>query len=88
MVPSESEFPFQPSSTIKCTSQVCFGFQIVENLLIENLSFTNCGTPVSLKSKQQFALLFYEVINLTISRVIVHNSTGYGKFGAALIKNF
>jgi len=84
MIPSESEFPFQPSSKIHCTCQVGFGFEFVENLLIENLSFTNCGTPVSLMSKRQATSLFHEVTNLTISHVIVQNSTGYGVFGVAL----
>ena len=77
MLPSEYEIPFQPSSKIWCTGQAGFGFGFVENLLIENLSFTNCGT-------WSYALSFYGVTNLTISRVVVQNTIGYGIFGMAL----
>jgi len=59
MVPSESAFPFQPSSEIRCTGQAGFEFVLVENLLIENLSFTNCGTP---HSEVPSALLLYDII--------------------------
>ena len=81
MLLSESEIPFQPSSKIWCTGQAGFGFAFVENLLIENLSFTNCGTP---HSDWSYALLFYDITNLTISRVVVQNTTGFGIFGMAL----
>ena len=43
MVPSESEFTFQPSSKIWCTGHAGFAFMFVENLLIENLTFTDCA---------------------------------------------
>jgi len=66
-IPSESEIPFQPSSEIWCTGQAGFGFVFVKNLLIENLSFTNCGTPFSSHSNLSSAILFPEVTNLTIS---------------------
>ena len=84
MLPSESEFPFQPSSKIWCTGQAGFAFMFVENLLIENLTFTNCGTPLSSHSNWSSAILFSYVTNLTISRVVVQNTTGYGILGLAL----
>ena len=85
MVPSESEFPLQPSSKICCTGQAGFEFVLVENLLIENLSFTNCSRPIS--SNWSSALFFTDVTNLTISRVLVQNTTGYGIVGLALKVN-
>ena len=84
MIPSQSEIPFQPSSEIWCTGQAGFGFVFVENLLIENLSFTNCGTPFSSHSNLSSAILFSGVTNLTISRVVVQNTTGYGIISLAL----
>jgi len=81
MVPSEFAFPFQPSSEIRCTSQAGFEFVLVENLLIENLSFTNCGTP---HSEVPSALLLYDITNLTISRIVVQNTTGFGVIGLSL----
>jgi len=85
MVPSDFEFPFQPSSKIKCMGQSGFVFTFVENLLIGNFSFTNCGTPLS--SSQSSALPFDDVTNLTISHVVVQNTTGYGMVGMALKGN-
>ena len=83
MVPSKFEVPFQPSSKVKCMGQSSsFVFMFVENLLIENLSFTNCGTPLS--SNQSSALHFDDVTNLTISRVVVQNTTGFEIFGLSL----
>jgi len=84
MVPSESEFPFQPSSKIWCTGHAGFAFMFVENLLIENLSFTDCGTPQSPHSKWSSVLLFSYVTNLTICHVVVQNTTGFGILGYAL----
>jgi len=83
MVPSESELPFQPSSEIWCTGQAGFVFMYVENLLIENLSFTNCTFP----SHWSIALFITDVTNLTISRIVVQNTTGYGMVGMALKGN-
>jgi len=84
MEQSKSEFPFQPSSKILCTGQAGLGFMFVDNLLIQNLSFTNCGTPISLHSNWSTALLFSDVTNLTISHVLVQNTTGYGITGLYL----
>ena len=83
MEQSKSEF-FQPSSKILCTGQAGFGFMVVDNLLIQNLSFTNCGTPISLHSNWSSALLLSDVTNLTISHVLVQNTTGYGITGLYL----
>jgi len=85
MVPSESEIPFQPSSEIWCTGQAGFVFMHVENLLIEKLSFTNCTFPYA--SDWSIALLITDVANLTISRIVVQNTTGYGMIGTALKGN-
>lgn len=64
MILSESEIPFQPSSEIRCTGQAGFGFVFVENLLIENLSFTNSSyTTLSSYSNLSSAILFSEVTN-------------------------
>jgi len=84
MIPSQSEIPFQPSSKVWCTGQAGFGFVFVEKLLIENLSFTNCGTPLSSHSNLSSAILFSGVTNLTISRVVVKNTTGFGIISLAL----
>jgi len=85
MVPSESEIPFQPSSELWCTGQAGFVFVYVENLLIENLSFTNCDAP--LPFDWSTALFITYVTNLTISRIVVQNTTGYGMTGLALKGN-
>jgi len=45
MVPSNLNYPFNhPAKSNVCMGQSGFVFMFVENLLIENLSFTNCGT--------------------------------------------
>ena len=85
MVPSESELPFQPSSEIWCTGQAGFVFIHVKNLLIENLSFTNCTFPYA--SDWSIALLIADVANLTISHIVVQNTTGYGMVGMVLKGN-
>ena len=81
--PPESKISFQPSSKIWCTKPAGFMFEFVENLLIANLSFTNCGSSFhdEYHNRVDFsssALQFFEVTNLTISHVVVQNSTGYG----------
>jgi len=55
----------------------------VENLLIENLSFTNCTFPCD----WSIAVFITDVANLTISRIVVQNTTGYGMVGMALKGN-
>ena len=79
----ESKISFQPSSKIWCTKPAGFVFEFVENLLIANLSFTNCGSSLhdeyrNMVGFSSSALQFFEVTNLTISHVVVQNSTGYG----------
>lgn len=81
--PPESKIPFQPSSKILCTKPAGFMFELVENLLIANLSFTNCGSSFNDECPNRAgfsssALQFFEVTNLAISHVVVQNSTGYG----------
>ena len=79
----ESKISFQPSSKIWCTKPASFVFEFVENLLIANLSFTNCGSSLHDEYRNRVgfsssAIQFVEVTNLTISHVVVQNSTGYG----------
>ena len=81
--PPNLNYPFNhPAKSNVCMGQSGFVFMFVENLLIENLSFTNCGTLLS--SNQSSALHFDDVTNLTISRVVVQNTTGFGILGLSL----
>ena len=79
-LPPGSEISFQPLSEIRCTKQAGFLFDGINNLLIANLSFTNCGAPLFSDDSYNYssAILITYVIDLTISQVIVQNSTGYG----------
>ena len=69
-----------------CTEGSGFIFLNIDGLFIQNITFTHCGTdagfgplePGHPEYVQQAALWFFNVANLFISQVILHNSTGYG----------
>ena len=62
---------------IVCTSKgkAGFLFQLVNNLVIANLTFTSCGLMFG---KTSAAIHFELVTSLSISHTVIQNSTGYG----------
>ena len=61
----------QSGSTVQCNGQGGLRFSAVENLLIQNLRFNNCGAYHNFTVIA--TLLFQSVTNLTISGVAVYN---------------
>ena len=80
----------QSGSTVQCNGQGGFRFSAIENLLIQNLRFNNCGAYHNFTVIA--TLLFQSVTNLTISGAAVYNSTGIGLYaenvvGSSIISN-
>jgi len=69
-----------------------FFFPNIDGLIVENITFSHCGTDVGLPPPvpehpeyvQIAALWFVNVTNLLISQVILRNSTGYAIIGLEL----
>lgn len=72
---SHSHPPNQQFHKILCLSSAAFAFQKGRNISIDNLVFSNCGIVVA---GHPAALYFDQVVGLSISQVIVENSSGYG----------
>ena len=82
--------PFRPTSSIYCTRGSGFRFWNTTDIFIANLSFTYCGMFMYLPSSAltllkgvsydyiYTALAFDRVSNITMSGLIVQNSTGHG----------
>ena len=58
---------------IKCQGSVGFNITSSTNVTIQNLLFTNCGMVYHIAT-----LYILHVTNLSISRIVVQNTTGYG----------
>ena len=76
-----------PSSQIHCTQSAGFGFVSSQQLSIQNLLFSRCGGMLGFDGTVHAALAlgnitdvsdFGSVINVTVSNIVVQNSTGYG----------
>ena len=85
-----------PVSNIQCTGKVGFIFFSVKSVLIANLAFTECGTRIPHLSEQlphgitkygniSVALGFALAVDVTISGVLVQNSSGFGIGGIDLL---
>ena len=77
-----------PSSEIRCRGS--FGFEITfsYNVSIQNLLFTNCGALYDQQQgKQPFkiVLAIAEVVDFSVSGLVIQNSTGYGILGSNLL---
>ena len=65
---------------IKCQGSVGFNITSSTNVNIQNLLFTNCGTVYHIAT-----LYILHVTNLSISRIVVQNTTGYGVLGRNIL---
>ena len=76
-----------PSSEIMCQGSVGLKIGLSRNVSIKSLTFSNCGAIVVYKVKWLYkaALLIENVTDLSISRIVVQNSTGYGLFGTNIL---
>jgi len=74
-----------PTSEIRCRGS--FGFEIIFSceVSIQNLLFTNCGAIYGQGRSFKTVLLIEEVINLSVSGIVIQNSTGYGLLGRNLL---
>ena len=91
-VPTEAvdTVPFWPTSSIYCTNRSGFRFWNATDVVLANLSFTYCGVLMYVPSSAltllkgvsydyiYTALAFDRVSNITMSGLIVQNSTGHG----------
>ena len=72
------------NATVHCISRTAFLFASIPLLTIAQLTFVNCGTDLFNASVDEpqigGALAFLMVTDLTVSEVVVKNSTGYGLF--------
>ena len=79
---SPSSSSHTQNATVHCTNRTAFLFVSIPSLTITKLSFVNCGTELFAPSEENphlgVALAFLMVTDLTISEVVVKNSTGYG----------
>ena len=68
-------------AVIQCGGGATVRFTLVRELKLENLTFTNCGKVVNVINFTTFAALALEtVFDLTISGLMVTNSSGYGMY--------
>ena len=69
------------SAVIQCGGGAAVRFTLIRELKLENLTFTNCGEVVDFTNSTAFAALAFEtVFDLTISGLVVTNSSGYGMY--------
>ena len=69
------------SAVIQCGGGAAVRFIHIRELKLENLTFTNCGEVVDLTNSTAFAALAFDtVFDLTISGLVVTNSSGYGMY--------
>ena len=70
------------NAIVHCTNRTAFLFSSIPELTITKLSFANCGAELFARLEDNLrtsvALGFFNVTDLTISEVVVKNSTGYG----------
>jgi len=76
-----------PSSEIMCQGTVGFRIVLSRNISIQNLIFTKCGAILTYKGNSSYkaALLMENVTDVTISRIVVQNSSGYGMFATNIL---
>ena len=76
---SPSNSSYTENAIVHCTNRSAFGFASILLLTIRKLSFINCGRELYSGDPQVgSALIFHMVTDLTISEVVVKNSTGFG----------
>lgn len=67
-----------PSSEIRCQGLIGFNITFSKNVSIHNLVLSKCGAIYHGNVNFTAALMIYQVFNLSISRIVVQNTTGYG----------
>ena len=68
-------------AVIQCGGGAAVRFNLIRELKLENLTFTSCGKVVNVINSTTFAALALQtVFNLTISGLVVTNSSGYGMY--------
>ena len=65
---------------IRCQGSVGFNITSSTNVSIQNLLFTNCGAVYHIAT-----IYILQVTNLSISRIVVQNTTGYGVLGRNIL---
>ena len=69
------------SAVIQCDGGAAVRFIHIRELKLENLTFTNCGEVVDFTNSTALAALAFDtVFDLTISGLVVTNSSGYGMY--------
>ena len=73
--------PWSNSAVIQCDGGAAVRFIHIRELKLENLTFTNCGEVVDFTNSTTLAALAFDtVFDLTISGLVVTNSSGYGMY--------
>ena len=68
-----------PHAEINCNGSGGFLFQYASNIVINNLTFTECGHWFN-RINVQATLAFHNVLNVSLSDTIVRSGTGYGLY--------
>ena len=77
----ENLTPWSNSAVIQCDGGAAVRFIHIRELKLENLTFTNCGEVVDFTNSTTLAALAFDtVFDLTISGLVVTNSSGYGMY--------
>ena len=74
-----------PSSEIRCQGLIGFNITFSKNVSIHNLVLSKCGAIYHGNVNFTAALMIYQVFNLSISRIVVQNTTGYGVLGTNIL---
>ena len=70
---------------IRCQGLIGFNIAFSTNVFVHNLVLTKCGASYHENVNFAAALMIYQVFNLSISRTVIQNTTGYGIFGTNIL---
>ena len=72
------------NTTVVCTGKWGFGFSSTQNVVIEGLTFVDCGAAVGLYSNMTAVLYLNTSQSVSVSHVTFVNIFGFGVFGNSL----
>ena len=70
---------------IRCQGSIGFNIAFSINVFIRNLVLTKCGAIYHGNENFAAALMIYQVFNLSISRTVIQNTTGFGLLGTNIL---
>ena len=73
------------SSEIRCQGSIGFNIAFSINVSIHSLVLSKCGAIYHGTVNFTAALMIYQVFNLSISRTVVQNTTGFGVLGTNIL---